>query len=119
MLSTPGMDRRHNGETMPDVTLDTLCETCGRPLRDHCVSRDRRLWYRPCAAKLRAQHPDQWGAETWLPDGEYCILCGWSVQAHYDWQPLTITVMGTVITPSDPCCQDVVRGWLGCGPTDD
>ncbi len=104
---------------MPEVTLETICKACGRPLRDHCVSRDSRLWYRPCAAKLRATHPDNWEAETGLPDSEHCIQCGWRVQDHYDWEPLTVRLFGKLITPGSPCAQDVVKSWLGGGPTEE
>lgn len=112
--------RPQNVETMPEkLTLESICTTCGRPLREHCVSRDSRLWYRMCAAKLRAKDAERWGAETGLPDGEHCIQCGWHVQDHYHWAPVQVNVMGTLITPSDPCAIDRPETWLGCGPTED
>ena len=119
-LSTTGMDSHKNADTMPtEITLDTICGHCGRPLRDHCTSRDDLLWYRPCGPKLRATYPDQWTSETGPDHAEHCLLCGWTVQAHYDWQPFGVTVFGKLIMPRDPCAAEVVSAYLGCGPTED
>lgn len=104
---------------MPEITLDTICGHCGRPLREHCTIRDGLHWYKPCAAKLRATYPDHWPAETGPEHAWYCMKCGWTVQAHYDWEPFGVEVFGKLITPRNPCAADVVTAFLGCGPTED
>ncbi len=101
------------------LSLDTVCKHCGLTLREHCTSKDGRLWYRACAAKLRTEHPDHWPAETGTADGEFCILCGWSVQEHYHWRALQFNVMGTLIVPEKPCAMETADEFIGCVPGDD